>query len=192
MGPQWRQAYSYLLGLYLGDGYVVRFPRAWCLRLFFDTRYPGLILEAKKTIGVVLPSNRVWSARRGVTNCVVVGCYSTHWPALLPQYGPGRKHERPIVLAAWQTEITSAQPQALIRGLLHSDGCRFVNRIRTQKRVYEYPTYAFTNASADIRRIFCEHLDLLGIAWRAAGGRNVSIARREAVARLDEFVGPKP
>ena len=45
--------------------------------------------------------------------------------------------------------------------------------------------------SADIKTIFCEHLDLLGIAWRRASHRNISIARREAVALLDEFVGPK-
>jgi hypothetical protein len=50
---------------------------------------------------------------------------------------------------------------------------------------------AFTNASADIRRILCDHLDLLGIAWRPAGKRNISIARREAVTALDAFVGPK-
>jgi hypothetical protein len=86
------RAYSYLLGLYLGDGYLVRFPRAWCLRILFDARYPN---------------------------------------------------------------------------------------------------YAFTNMSADIRAIFCDHLDLLGISWRRAGARNIAIARREAVAALDAFVGPK-
>jgi hypothetical protein len=32
---------------------------------------------------------------------------------------------------------------------------------------------------------------LLGIASRRAGSFTISIARREAVARLDEFVGPK-
>ena len=58
-------------------------------------------------------------------------------------------------------------------------------------RSYAYPTYAFTNESPDIRRIFCDHLDLLGIPWRPAGRRDISIARREAVAALDVFVGPK-
>jgi hypothetical protein len=31
----------------------------------------------------------------------------------------------------------------------------------------------------------------LGIAWRRAGSFTISIARREAVARLDKFVGQK-
>jgi hypothetical protein len=47
---------------------------------------------------------------------------------LLPQHGAGTKHERSIKLAAWQLQITRTHPEQLIRGLIHSDGCRFVNR----------------------------------------------------------------
>ena len=91
----------------------------------------------------------------------------------------------------WQREITRAHPQLLIRGLLHSDGCRFLNTVTHGSRRYAYPRYHFTNRSDDIKAILCEHLDLLGIAWRRASERNISIARREAVAALDAFVGPK-
>jgi hypothetical protein len=31
----------------------------------------------------------------------------------------------------------------------------------------------------------------LGIDWKQPNARNISIARKDAVARLDEFVGPK-
>jgi len=110
---------------------------------------------------------------------------------LLPQHGPGRKHERPIRLEDWQLEITRRHPEPLIRGLLHSDGCRFINPVRHGERRYEYASYVFTNRSEDIKGILCEHLDLLGVAWRRAGSKNISIARREAVAALDAFVGPK-
>jgi hypothetical protein len=34
-------------------------------------------------------------------------------------------------------------------------------------------------------------LDRLGVAWRYSRRNAISVARREAVARLDEFVGPK-
>jgi hypothetical protein len=44
---------------------------------------------------------------------------------------------------------------------------------------------------AGIQRLLCDHLDLLDIAWRRASARNIAITRRSAVARLDEFVGPK-
>jgi hypothetical protein len=60
----------------------------------------------------------------------------------------------------------------------------------TTKR-YTYPRYQFSNESADIKRIFTDALDQLGIAWRVMNRKTISIARREAVAALDEFVGPK-
>jgi hypothetical protein len=56
---------------------------------------------------------------------------------------------------------------------------------------YEYPRYFFTNYSADIRRIFCEHCELLGIRWTQSNPRNISISHRDSVALLDDFIGPK-
>ena len=49
-----------------------------------------------------------------------------------PQHGPGRKHKRPIVLEAWQQAIVEAHPWQFLRGLLHSDGCRTINRFKTK------------------------------------------------------------
>jgi hypothetical protein len=99
------------------------------LRIFFDARYPGIIGECIRSIRAVRPDNRVSAARRVPSRCVVVESWSTRWPELLPQHGAGPKHERRISLAAWQREITFAHPERLIRGLLHSDGSRFVNRV---------------------------------------------------------------
>jgi hypothetical protein len=56
---------------------------------------------------------------------------------------------------------------------------------------YEYPRYLFGNESADILRLCGEALEQLGVAWRYSRRNSISVARREAVARLDEFVGPK-
>jgi hypothetical protein len=189
--PLPRAPYAYLLGLYLGDGFIVREPRSWCLRIFFDARYPAIIGEGVRAIRAVRPDNRVLVARRAPTRCVVVQCSSTRWPELFPQHGPGRKHERTIALAGWQLAITREHPESLIRGLLHSDGCRSMNTVRHGARSYSYPRYHFTNRSDDIKAILCEHLDLIGVAWRRASDRNISVARREAVAALDAFVGPK-
>jgi hypothetical protein len=179
-------AYSYVLGLYLGDGHVASFPRTKCLRIYLDARYPGIVRSCAEAVARVLPGNRV-SVHDG-PGCAIVQCYSRQWSCLLPQHGPGPKHARPIELAAWQRAITHQHPRELIRGLLRSDGSRFENRVGLR---YVYPRYAFSNRSEDIKAILCEHLDLLGIAWRRAGPYTISIARREAVAALDEFVGPK-
>jgi hypothetical protein len=70
-----------------------------------------------------------------------------------------------------------------------------VNRVRCRladgDRWYEYPRYLFGNQSEDILRLCGETLDELGVAWRFSRPNTISVARREAVARLDEFVGPK-
>jgi hypothetical protein len=81
------------------------------------------------------------------------------------------------------------------RGLFHSDGYRGLNRIRrglpSEDRWYAYPRYLFVNQSADIRALRGEVLDALGVSWRYSKPNTISVARREAVALLDEFVGPK-
>jgi hypothetical protein len=113
-----------------------------------------------------------------------------------PQHGPGPKHLRPIVLRDWQLEITQREPEALVRGLIHSDGCRVVNRFSTtlpsgRRATYEYVRYFFSNLSSDIRRIFVDHCQLLGVRVTRSNARNLSIAHRDSVAILERIVGPK-
>lgn len=140
----------------------------------------------------VLPS-KVFRVQK--PGCTEVKSTSKHWPCLFPQHGPGRKHERKIELAPWQRLITDQYPGQLARGLFHSDGCRFTNRVRRPlkdgDKWYEYPRYMFTNESADILGICGESLDRLGVEWRFSRRNTISVARRDAVARLDQFVGPK-
>jgi hypothetical protein len=100
------------------------------------------------------------------------------------------------MLLDWQRHITRIQPEGLLRGLIHSDGCRTVNRFQTKLpsghiATYGYPRYFFSNLSADIRGIFCEHCELLGIRWTQSNARNISVSDRRSVALLDDFVGPK-
>ena len=118
------------------------------------------------------------------------------WPEAFPQHGPGRKHERSIVLQDWQQEIVDAYPGEFVRGLIHSDGCRTVNRSRTtlpSGRVaeYAYPRYFFSNLSADIRGLFCAACDRLGVRWTQSNHRNISVSHRRSVAVLEEVVGEK-
>ncbi len=185
--------YAYLLGLYLGDGYLARCPKnVFRLEIALDSRYPGIIGEAHRAMRRIMSKNRVAVHRRVPDNLVYVTCYSTLWPLVFPQHGPGLKHQRRITLAEWQRSITAHHAQRLLRGLIHSDGSRFVANQRSPRgRVYSYPRYAFTNRSSDILRIFCDHLDLLEIGWTLTSRFDVQIARRTDVKRLDAFIGPK-
>ena len=51
--------------------------------------------------------------------------------------------------------------------------------------------YHFSNRSEDIIGLFNAALDALGIPWTRSTKYIVSIYRKAATARLDEFVGPK-
>ena len=192
--PPDQPSYSYLLGLYLGDGCVFRTRRSVVLRLYLDEAYPGVVNAAADAIPRVFPNAVVRRYRRdGMT---IVHAAHQGWTTAFPQHGPGKKHLRPIRLEPWQREITGAHPRDLIRGLIHSDGCRSINRFRTtlpSGRVaqYAYARYFFSNLSDDIKDVFCDHCDLLGIAWSRANPRYVSIHDRSSVAVLDSFVGPK-
>jgi hypothetical protein len=183
--------------MYLGDGHLGRTSVAsYQLRITLDGAYPEIVEECRVAMLLSLPSVRPHVRTDRVERRVNVDAGSTDWPALFPQMAPGRKHERPIVLAPWQQAIVDAHAARFVRGLIDSDGCRTVNRFTTKLpsgRVaeYAYPRYFFSNLSADIRGLFCESCDRLGVRWTQSNPRNVSISHRRSVALLDELVGPK-
>ncbi|MEU6392574.1 helix-turn-helix domain-containing protein [Streptomyces sp. NPDC046939] len=191
-------AYTYLLGLYLGDGCISHLRRGtYFLRITCANDWPGLIDACAEAMQTVRPANKVFRVQR--QGCQNVTCYSNHWPCLFPQHGPGKKHDREIALAPWQQELVNAHPWEFVRGLIHSDGCRITNW--TEKTVggvrkrYEYPRYFFTNKSDDIRKLYTDTLDALGVEWsslaRGVNPFNISVARKASVALMDKHVGPK-
>jgi hypothetical protein len=192
-------AYTYVLGQYLGDGHIIQYSghRVPSLMITCCNAWPGVMDECHQAMASVFPDNSVCRVKK--TGCKNVKVYSQHLWCLFPQHGPGRKHERRIALEPWQQDIVDAHPWALIRGLIHSDGCRITNwttrMVAGRRKRYEYPRYFFTNKSDDIRRILTDTLDAVGVEWTtlARGGDpfNVSVARRASVALMDEHVGPK-
>ncbi len=181
-------AYVYLLGLYLGDGCISEHPRSvFRLRIALDMKYQGIVEECAAAMQAVVPWNKVHQ-QLTPKNYVEVHAYSKSWPCLLPQHGPGKKHDREIALTDWQQHLVDLVPSLLIRGLIHSDGCRFIN---TGSNGWEAPRYAFTNISDDIKQIFCDACDQLGVHWTKAPPKSVYVSRKADVAKLDEFVGPK-
>ncbi|SDN88735.1 hypothetical protein SAMN04487981_107173 [Streptomyces sp. cf386] len=188
-------AYAYLLGLYLGDGCISAHTRGtgFYLRIACADAWPGLLRQCHEAITKVRPGIGVYALQK--QGYAMVTSYSRHWPALFPQHGPGRKHERAITLEPWQQEIVDAHPWEFIRGLIHSDGCRITNwttrLVAGEQKRYEYPRYFFTNLSGDIIRLFTATLGAVGVQWKQANDRNISIARKASVALMDAHVGPK-
>ncbi|MGW4346377.1 transcriptional regulator [Streptomyces sp. NPDC004690] len=196
--PEQPAAYAYLLGLYLGDGCISYLHRGvYFLRIACADAWPGLIDACAEAMRTIRPDNKVFRVQR--QGCQNVTCYSKHWPCLFPQHGPGKKHERRIILEPWQREIVDAYPWEFIRGLIHSDGCRITNwttrLIGGERKRYEYPRYFFTNTSPDIVQLFTDTLDKVGVEWKslnqARAAVTISVARKASVALLDAHVGPK-
>jgi hypothetical protein len=160
-------SYSYLLGIYLGDGYVAQETRSPVLEISLDRRYPGIVEE----------------------------CSAAIWRILQVRARASIRATPAISLTSWQQEVVDRFPGQFLRGLIHSDGSRVVNRftinLPSGAREYAYVRYFLTNLSTDISGLFCATCDQLGIRWTRSSHKNISIADRRSIELLDSFVGPK-
>ncbi len=184
--------YAYLLGMYLGDGCISAYPRGvWRLRITLDAIYPGIVAECTAAVEAVADGRRAHALRRRDARVVEISNYWKHWPCLIPQHGKGPKHLRRIQLADWQRRIVAAHVEPFIRGLIHSDGTRIIATERKGRYVRRAPRYAFKNRSEDILELFRAACDGAGVHCTRASQTQIAIYSKAAVARLDEFVGPK-
>jgi hypothetical protein len=188
--PAHARSYAYLLGLYLGDGCISISRGRVVLRVSLDLRYQQIIDDCWAAMAVSMGGGRPTIVPSSGAEAVHVQACGRLWLHAFPQHGPGHKHERTIALEPWQQEMVDRHPDEFVRGLVHSDGCRTTNRFRTtlpSGRVaeYAYARYFFSNLSADIRGLFCAACEALDVRWTLSNPRNVSVAHRASVARLD-------
>jgi hypothetical protein len=177
--------------MYLGDGCISPRPRGvWHLRITLDSAYPGIVAECMSAMEAVAPGKAGVLYRRD-SRAVVVSNHWKHWTCLIPQHAPGRKHLRPIVLTDWQRRIVATHVESFLRGLIHSDGTRIIATERKRRYVRRAPRYAFSNRSEDILGIFRTACEIAGVHCTCASHKQIAVYSKAAVARLDEFVGPK-
>ncbi|MEJ7893411.1 MAG: hypothetical protein WKF94_12300 [Solirubrobacteraceae bacterium] len=182
--------YAYLLGVYLGDGCLGQTARCYQLRIALDAAYPGIIEEVTAAVEAIRGRPPGQVGPRGHCACIDVVSGWKQWACYFPQHGPGRKHERPIELMDWQRVLVDQAPESFLRGLIHSDGCRTINRFKTRLpsgriATYEYPRYFFSNLSPDILGLFADACDALGLRWTCSNHRNLSVSHRASVARME-------
>jgi hypothetical protein len=178
--------YAELLALYLGDGCISRGPRSENLRISLDSRHSSIVHETRRLIQSCLPSNRVCVVLADGGAATVVSTWSTHLSCLFPQHGPGRKHHRRIRLEPWQQQHVRAAPWSFLRGLVHSDGCFFINRTGR----YRYLSVEFANRSPDILDLFAGACDAVGVTIRRYD-RSIRVHDRASVREFAAFVGSK-
>lgn len=136
-----RSAYSYLLGMYLGDSCISRSRRTYRLEISLHQRQKSVIERVALAITALRPGRPVGFRHRGAVT--IVNAYSNAWPILFPQHGSGHKHERAIVLERWQQGMVEKHPVEFLRGCIDSDGCRHRRVVAGRN----YPAYSFTNYS---------------------------------------------
>lgn len=177
--------YVYILGAYLGDGYIATHPRTYAMRIATNSKDTSIYERQQRCLQHIFP-NPVRILKRTGANCVEVKMYGSYLPTVFPQHGIGEKHTRKISLADWQVNITRQYPEFLIAGLIDSDGSRYIHT-DTQKK-YQYPNYQFTNMSEDIKDIFCEHCDLAGIYYTRTEHKNVYMRKKDNVEFIDNLL----
>lgn len=139
--------YAYLLGVYLGDGYISKLGRTFRLRIYLHLNEIEIRNRVIHSLEKILSDNKISFGQydRGV-KCTVISCYSNLLPQLFPQHGIGKKNSREIILVPWQMEILEKSYEFLLCGLIDSDGTYYEEKGQGR--------YNFTNTSVDIINIF--------------------------------------
>lgn len=180
--------YSYLLGLYLGDGYINKCERTFRMRIALDKKYIKLNEYAVDNMKKLFIENKVGIVN--YENYINISVYNSQIPNLFPQHGKGVKHSRDVSLKKWQKDISISEE--LIKGLIHSDGCFYKETIKNK---YIYERYVFSNKSEDLHEIFqnlCEELDIdFDFQNKGDGSSNTRIAKKESVEKLKNIIGTK-
>ena len=131
--PRDRVAYAYLLGIYLGDGYVSKAATSPVLEIALDRRYPNIAAECVDAIwgaAHLRAQTRLRRSDSGTSLRVTAG--GRIWPLAFPQHGRGKKHHRAIELEDWQQSIVGALPRPFLRGPQEHLGRRSAQRRNTR------------------------------------------------------------
>lgn len=182
--------YSYIFGLYLGDGYIANFKRTKCLVVTLDSKYSKLNENVINSFKLLFSDVSVVNSKGSVINVKYHDC---NLGLIFPQDAPGLKCNRKISIEDWQTKILD--PVELLRGLIMSDGSYYMRKSNSQ---YEY---TFSNCSLDIINITRRCLDILEISYGLRflptklknnhDAYKITISSKTAVSKLHEYIGDK-
>lgn len=156
-----QKAYSFILAVYLSDGYISTYKTFRAPKLCFsnDKKYIKNTQEWAEKLQILFPDNKVNTYLKNNGNCYLIYVYSKKILDLFPQHGVGKKHTRTIRLKDWQNDIVKKYPEEFIRGCIQSDGSIYEQNVKK----YKYKNYCFVNKSEDIAKLFILALSLKGI-----------------------------
>ena len=152
-----KKSYSFILGVYLGDGCISRTHKEnlYRLRISLDQKYKNLNTEIIENLNILFPNNKVSLTNTKSSNGCVISVYSSNLLELFPQHDTGLKHDRPIILKEWQKQIVDNHLMDFLKGLFYTDGSFYFSR--------NYERCNFTNKSKDIINLCSDALKKLEI-----------------------------
>jgi hypothetical protein len=184
-----KKEYSFILGLYLGDGCITQNGRndsSYKLRIAQDNKYPKSIHDIKNKLSNFFVKE---AKLVDVKGCCHITIYDKYLPIYFPQHSKGFKHDRKINLNQFQLEnIDHAE---LMSGLWLADGSRyFANHGK-----YKYERFNFTNKSLDIIELFESCLNKFEIKYSKRVKPDkiwiIEIQNKENVNKIKNIVGIK-
>ena len=187
-----RDYYSYILGMYLGDGHIIQAKnkRSYKLTLFNNSFQDKVINLCENSLNYIFPSNRVNVYKVPTCNLIKVYVYNKMIPNVFPQHDFGKNHDRPIKLLDWQLKYLNTSK--MLAGLFHSDGTFYTYN--------GYYFYSFTNCSLDILDICKMCLDDQDIRYTFTSKKAskivtqsylIKVYRQKEVMKLYNIVGEK-
>lgn len=183
--------YAYILGSYLGDGYIIKMPRTYKMTIYNDNRYPDVIQDQTLALSKLFPSNTVSHLQQHRSRCLEIKIHNKSLPHFFPQHGTGKKHNRDVSLRDWQWDIVWKEPECFIKGLIDSDGSHCIHQQIINGVNYSRMKYQFTNKSLDIVDMYLKVMARLNISakptQRNTGTFNVFTNRSTDVEKLDNL-----
>lgn len=181
------EAYSFILGEYLGDGYIRNLPRTYRFDIYNDRKYENLNKLIESKLGIIFPLNKVH--RLPKTGCWIITVHNNNMLKFFPQHGKGSKWERDINLEIWQLEIVKKYPFEFIKGLIYSDGCTYLNKLNGRY------VYSFSQKSTQIMDLMIFALKLIGIdrtySTKKTGQHSLCISSKKHLSILFDKIPPK-
>lgn len=183
-----KKAYSYILGLYLGDGCIYELDRTEKMTITLDKQYEVLNNYTVETLGKFFKKSPYIFDRslHGRGNAIDVNICTSTLSLLFPQHGKGKKHNRDIILTDWQLDVID--PISIVKGLIMSDGSYYIDR---QSGIMKY---SFSNKSVQLIGILAKYLSELGISfaiYTKLKKTELVVHKKLEVEKLHEMIGDK-
>ncbi len=189
MFPNMKSKYSYLLGIYLSDGYVSHHARTKRLIISLGSEETNVLAMTAQFLKELFPKNKVSLYPRKEVKCMDVSLYNKGLSDMFPgaEYLSGPKHLKHLEIRDWQIDSIKMYPREFILGSIHGDGCRYLS-------CGKYLYYNFTNLSLQIKELFVMACRLIGIEFYSTfdvSKKRIQIYKKSNIAILESFWVPK-